>query len=358
MQMVESIKKLLNTEEKKESPLISVIKEARSDVKKQLEKCKNAHTLYLAMLDEETYASEMEWVGKYQGIYLHVCKLAGEGDIHDYPRFKTDFKKQVAPEFTSSESTAYALRSCLGKVPYEIVKNIDDDVTKMWERLDGKYGKTSTLTDVIMNQIKKFKTIRDENDKRFFEFVDIIERGHRDLERMNVEYELSNTTVISIIEEKLPRVIRREWSREVNEEDSNVEGSNKFKSLLKFLLEQKRILDYDSADVRWLHQSSSGQTHHLGRDSDKDEESEEETTTRVISQCLIHTTSAHSTAKCRVYNSKTPKEKVDFLRTKRACWSYLKIDHRSADCKSKKECNEEGCFFHLTITSLLSVKLL
>ena len=78
MQMIESIKELLKTEEEKESPLTSVIKDARNDIKKQLEKCKSAHTLYLTMLDEEISDLELEWIGKYQGIYMEVCKLAGE----------------------------------------------------------------------------------------------------------------------------------------------------------------------------------------------------------------------------------------------------------------------------------------
>lgn len=40
-------------------------------------------------------------------------------------------------------------------MPYEIVKNIYNNVDEIYNRLDEKYGKTSVLADLIMNQIKK-----------------------------------------------------------------------------------------------------------------------------------------------------------------------------------------------------------
>ena len=83
-----------------------------------------------------------------------------DGDIRDYPRFKSDFLKQVVPEMKSKDSTAYVLRSCLKKVPLDIVKYVDDDLDKMWKRHDEKYGKPSKLADVVMYDIKKLRAIR------------------------------------------------------------------------------------------------------------------------------------------------------------------------------------------------------
>ena len=102
------------------------------------------------------------------GFRLEKMKIPTfNGDIREYPRFKTDFMKQVLREFASAEAAAYALRSCLGKMPYEIVKDIDDNIVETWNRLDEKYGQTSVLADFIINQIKKFRTIKDEDGKRF-----------------------------------------------------------------------------------------------------------------------------------------------------------------------------------------------
>ena len=116
---------------------------------------------------------------------------------------------------------------------------MDDNLDEMWKRLDEKYAKPSKLADVVMYDNKKLRAIREEDDKSFIDLVDIVEKGYHDLLRVGIELEISNTSTISIIEEKLPKDIRREWSREVNRTDSKVEESNKFPYLLNFLLEQK-----------------------------------------------------------------------------------------------------------------------
>lgn len=67
---------------------------------------------------------------------------------------------------------------------------------------------------------------------------------------MKLEHELSNATVISLLEEKLPKNIRRDWSKMVNETDNKIDDTNRFPAFLDFLLEQKRIIEYESADIR------------------------------------------------------------------------------------------------------------
>ena len=89
-----------------------------------------------------------------------------------------------------------------------------------------------------------------EMKKKILELVDIVERGYRDLKRINFEREISNVTVLSMIEALLPKLIRKDWSREVKRKDSSITGDNKFHSLLEFLLEQKRIIEYQSDDLR------------------------------------------------------------------------------------------------------------
>lgn len=65
-----------------------------------------------------------------------------------------------------------------------------------------------------------------------------------------MECEISNNGTVSLIEERLPRGIKREWSREVNKSGSVVEEKNKFPYLLKFLEEQRKIIEYESSDLR------------------------------------------------------------------------------------------------------------
>ena len=119
-----------------------------------------------------------------------------------------------------------------------------------------------------MYDIKKLHAIREGDDKRFINLLDIVEKGYCDLLRVGIERKISNTSTVSIIEEKLPKDIRGEWSREVNRTDSKVEESNKFPYLLNFLLEQKRIIEYQSMSLHTGGVPIKGYSNHLDENGD------------------------------------------------------------------------------------------
>ena len=93
------------------------------------------------------------------------------GNIRDYPCFKGDFQKQVMPNIRGECAAAYNLRSCLSDEPLEIVRNVDDDIEEMWNRLDERYGRLSKLTDAIMVDIKQLIVVPEGDNKRFIELV-------------------------------------------------------------------------------------------------------------------------------------------------------------------------------------------
>ena len=130
-----------------------------------------------------------------------------------------------------------------------VVRGVDDGIDEMWRRLHEKYGDPAKITDVI-NSIQRVKAIKEGEDKRFVEFVEVIESGYRDLLRLGLEKEITTTSSVSIIEKRLPADIRREWARLVSSDSSSVDKKNKFPGLLKFLLNQKRAIEYDLSDLR------------------------------------------------------------------------------------------------------------
>ena len=146
----------------------------------------------------------------------------------------------------NSATAPYTLRSCLGKEPLAVVKGVDDDITEMWKRLDEKYGDPAKVADAIIDSVQRVKTIKEGEDKRFIEFVEIVDSGYRDLLRIGLEKEITTTSSVSIIEKKLPPDIRKDWAKLVSSDTSSVDKKDKFPSLLKFLLNQKRAIEYDN----------------------------------------------------------------------------------------------------------------
>ena len=70
----------------------------------------------------------------------------------------------------NSSTAHYSLRSCLCEGPL----GVDNDVDEMWPRLDKKYGDPAKITYVIINSIQRVKAIKEGEDKRFVEVVDVL----------------------------------------------------------------------------------------------------------------------------------------------------------------------------------------
>ena len=149
-----------------------------------------------------------------------------------------------------SDDASYVLRSCLGSDPATTVESIDDDISEMWKRLDEKYGDPTKVTDIIIDEIRRTRIIREGEEKRFVEFVETVEDGYRDLKRLGLESEITTTSSVSIIEKKLPADIRRKWAEIVCADNSTVDKTNKFPSVLNFLRSQRGAIEYDTASLR------------------------------------------------------------------------------------------------------------
>ena len=261
-----------------------------------------------------------------------------EGEIRAYPQFKRDFEKQIMPHL-QSDNVSYVLRSCLGSDPTTIAKSIDDDMSEMWKRLDEKYGDPAKVADVIIDGIRRTRIIREGEEKRFVEFVEIVEDGYRDLKRLGLESEITTTSSVSIIEKKLPTDIRHKWAEIVSADNSTVDKTNKFPSLLKFLRNQRGAIEYDTASLRVPAGPMKALIHHTTAREEIDMKGQRMTQ----GKCLIHEGGKHSTEECKVYSSKSLDKNKTLLKEKNACWSCLKVGHRFRVCRAKKICNIKDC---------------
>ena len=271
MNEADKIKKLSLKQDVDKVVMAKLLRESQGDLKKQMERCKNAQAHYLSTLDRSDVTSELKWTDTIHDMYTETLQIIASytsdlpsetrqddnkksnfglklqrmplpkfnGDIREYPRFKDDFRTQVMPSILN-EQQPYVLKSCLTGTPLEIVKNVDHSVQDMWKRLDERYGEPSKLIDVIMYEIKKMKAIKDNDDAKFIKLVDTVESAYRDLERLSLEREVSNAQTVSFIEEKLPPDIRTRWGELIKgPSGAEIDKSNKFPALLEFLIERK-----------------------------------------------------------------------------------------------------------------------
>ena len=193
------------------------------------------------------------------------------------------------------------------------------------------------LADVIIGNVQRVKAMKEGENKRFVEFVDLVDNGYQNLLRMGLKKEIMTTSSVSIIEKKLPAQIRKYWAKLVSSDTSSVNKKDKFPSLLKFLRNQKRAIEYEFR----ASQSHSLAVHHA-RPGDITEK-EHRFENRANGKCPFHDYAEHNTSKRRLYLSKTWEERMNMFKERRACWSCLKIGHHLRDCRSRKVCGENGC---------------
>lgn len=344
----------------------AALRKAEKELDVALANCDEIHYRVLELLNKENIEQEIEWIRNIHARYTSVSAKAETlidnerksestqkqnllqlekvkmpqftGDIREYPRFKTDFNTQVLPVI-NKENAAYILRSCLDKDAAGAVKCTDDNLELLWKRLDEVFGDPAKVVDVIMNSIQATRVITEGQSKKLLDFINIIENGYRDLQRLGLEKEITTTSSVSMIEKKLPADLKREWARLVSCADSNIDKTDKFPSLLRFLLDQKSAIEYENSELRTTNEyRAKGSAHYVQREEEMNAQ-----TQSARRRCLLHDDANHWTSECKLYLSKSVKEKRMILKEKGACWSCLRRGHRIQDCKSKRACGVNGC---------------
>ena len=344
------------------------INNALKDVKPQLERCKDAHMDFMKLLNHNEIIQEgVVWVEDLYKIWTDLNHTVTDhynkenkgkgllkmetmkypsfsGELRRYTKFQTDFMKHVMPSVPSKESAAYVLKSCLEGRAKELVHNTDDNIENMWSRLDEKYGDLSKVADLVINDIRRLKHVKEGDNKKFIEFIQIIERGYRDLTLLNIEKEILNTGTVSLIEERLPRDVRRDWSKEVKKSGSSIDIKDKFPYLLKFLQEQRKVIEYEYSDLRISNAEVSRSGVYLMESNDDcHEEQAEVLQFRGTSRCIFHNSNGHKTEDCVDFKAMDITSRIQLIREKICCWSCMKVGHRVANCRNKAICEVQNC---------------
>ena len=257
------------------------------------------------------------------------------GKVRDYPRFKADFLRYVLPH-TDEEAAAFTLRMCLSEDAQNKVSLLDE-VKDMMDKLDEEYGDPSALTDLVVNEIKRFDM---KGNRKLIEFIDVVEKAYFDLKNLNMEKEISNTTIVSIIEMKLPEDVRRKWAERVSMDDSPVDKADKFPHLLKYLIEVRRTMKYLSADLRDPVPVKRGHVHNMTSNYAKVKPRE------ARQGCWLHNSSTHPIEECKVFLNMSMDRKQQVVKEKGVCHNCLKRGHRQVECRSTKKCEVRNCGGH------------
>ena len=141
---------------------------------------------------------------KHPSTHLEQIKFpVFNGKTKDWPQFKNDFQSQVVLFITEDTTNCYTLRNALPEDAKVWARNMDNFV-EMWKRSVEKYGDEAKLVDIIFAYVKNFKQIQDNENKRLIQFIEVLEKVNFEMKILGRDSELQKTTIVNIIEEKLP----------------------------------------------------------------------------------------------------------------------------------------------------------
>ena len=205
---------------------------------------------------------------------------------------------------------------------------------ELWKRLDAKYGNHSKYVDLVLDGIAKPPK---GDGKSTLSLINTIEKAHRDLTRIGAAEEMSNSTIIAMVEKKLPEEIRMDWIKTVAPKSEEKSG-DKFDRLMVFLKGWRQILEYDDSAIRRVPEKKVGSSHMTGVTKIK----------KKSDNCWIHEEgAAHPIWKCRVFQAMTLEEKRALVIKMKACQACLEKEcsgaKKTEDCTKKFKCQVEGC---------------
>ncbi|XP_063843679.1 uncharacterized protein LOC135090655 [Scylla paramamosain] len=291
-----------------------------------------------------------------------------EGDIRQYQTFRSNYDKIMTVNYGEN---AFALKQCLSGEALSVVHGVDDDYKEMFRRLDQRYADPVRLTDTVINQLQELKPIAEGNTGKFVETVEVIEKCWTDMSKNNLEVQMSTVIVISLIEKILPPQQKREWTKIYQNLSNKV---NAFPELLKYLKEEKNVLDYIDKDVRKRSHNSKATVHSVEVKEDDSQimrtlqklqlqqaehqanmESIMQKFTQTLSSggsqvgrhrqnygnpnfCWYHNSDSHTISRCNTFHNLEPSNKMEVLRKNHVCFHCLAMGHSSKDCQEKRSC--------------------
>ena len=257
-----------------------------------------------------------------------------DGNIRKYPNFKTSFETHVKPLCTDQQ-LAFVLRSYLCDSVRNDVDSLGDNVNDIWERLDRTFGDQSRLIDIILSDVKSIESCNDDNST--LQMIKTVERCYYDLKSMKREQEMNNTTIISMIEGKMPSEMSNEWIKLITKSNAHTE---KFKLLQNHLEDWRKRIEYKIANIRTNH-DTQGFSNYVSSNAALNRNRHNPNRAQ---KCWIHVTNGdHPIWKCRVFLGKTVAERIELTKQNKACFCCLEVDHLTENCTRNFRCTENNC---------------
>ncbi|XP_063397214.1 uncharacterized protein LOC134681506 [Mytilus trossulus] len=218
-------------------------------------------------------------------------------------------------------------------------------LSRIWERLEDRYGCPEMVEAAIRSKLNAFPTINVKENKRLYELSDLVS----EIESLKLEPKFksslamydSSIGVIPIVS-KLPRNIQEKWTNTAGKfmKDKKVIYPP-FECFAEFLREQSKIknnpsfmYEYDSVVTNRKEKGNSRNVNVATKKTELQGNSRSTEKSRDDKQCPIHNTN-HTLNKCRAFRNKPIDERRKLLKDKNICFRCCESNtHIQRNCPS------------------------
>ena len=270
------------------------------------------------------------------------------GDVRNYAIFKSDFN-HINARYGKRDAITI-LRSCLVGRPFDLIQGIGNDYDAAWELLDSMYGDPRIVADTIINDLNKFRPLKESEDSKFGELVNLVRRSYNVLKLVGKSSDMDNCHMLATIERKLCSSDRKCWFRyqEIEKQDVCLQ------TLLTWLDLEMKARMRASAPLRSHPESRSANVNQMSvkeksKESNGNRKESMQPNKPRQNRCWHCNTDDHWIDQCKRVTSMTASERLKFFKDNRCCFSCLKKagqNHYMANCRRKKRCPEEGCSYY------------
>lgn len=247
------------------------------------------------------------------------------GDVREYAIFRADFKHAIESRYSKRDAITF-LRTCLQGKPLELIKGIGSDYDAAWEYLDSIYGDARFVSDTVMQDLVKFKSLRDGKDARFCDLVHLVKRCYNTLKGIGLPSDMDNTHMLSLIEQKMCTDDRKVWSRDLEKSKQPATLNH----LIAWMTVEMKSRMRATAPLRTSNGSFS--VHNVNKANDNGNKA-------FHNKCWVCKSPSHWPDQCQKFAALNADDHLKAVKDKHACFSCLKRagrDHRISNCGRRR----------------------
>lgn len=269
-------------------------------------------------------------------------------DIRKFADFKSTFCELIEKN-TSPSSALFYLKEAIPLSARGILAGCTT-IKEAWEALDERYGDEQLIAGLIIRDIREAVPIRDGQEAKLLEFIEGLQKARLDMRRIGLDSELSHSSTVNIIEEKLPKRVVERWRRLVI--DEKIKLSELFPKLMEFLQTEARLIRIVSQSCNAVLQNTKSPISALnlhgqakeGSDNPPDRKISHGAVGKPSAGCLFHdNTDSHMLKNCKAFSDQPLEARRKFILENRLCGICLDRGHFRMKCQAQPVCPIEKC---------------